>query len=718
MATELTKYVMKEEEDLTNGNSFPLVPLPVSKGLRDGTTHSVARDHHVKRLSSVSHGSRKMSVFENRCGVSLWKPQCLRRFNNPSCLLFFFSLYALSLGFVVNGINNVNTSSIERRFNLASARVGMISSAYDVSAAILGLLISYFGSGRYKARMVGVAVIISSLGSVLMALPHFTTGPYRLGGGSGTSLCNLASNTTTTVSSVTAAEQCEVEQENSLSHYLYVFILGQMLHGVGGTTIYTVGVALIDDSVNPSSTPLYLGILYGSAVLGPGLGYVVGGTFLSYYVDFDIVDTKLTGEDPRWVGAWWLGFILAAGVNLLVAFPILCFGAELPSAGTIRVTRVSQAHTHRVERVKDKTPASPPTPDGKLSVRHFVRTSMSLLSNPCFLFITLSMVTEGISLSGVATFMPKMIENKFRVSASWAATLSGLAVVPSAATGQFLGGFIAKRMNLGIPGLIRLCVLGMILTLLSLAIVWIDCGQEEIVGVTSPYSASLLHEKISLTSHCNAACHCNTDVFTRVCDENNTQYFSPCHAGCTSTVQAGVFTNCSCLFSANGEMSNATVKSSACRESCDILYPFLVLLFFLIGFNMIAVAPGDAIQLRCVPEENKTFAQGLKQMIVRVLGTVVGPILTGRLLDNTCKVWRQDCTGAALSCWLYNTDMMSASAYTGVAVTKVMSITFCLLALWLYRPPPPVVAPCGPAGSDADVHQPEERAGLKTLEHS
>ena len=50
---------------------------------------------------------------------------------------------------------------------------------------------------------------------------------------------------------------------------------------------------------------------------------------------------------------------------------------------------------------------------------------------------------------------------------------------------------------------------------------------------------SLSHYDISLTAHCNSACHCSTDVFTPVCDENNTLYFSPCHAGCTSRTQDG-----------------------------------------------------------------------------------------------------------------------------------------------------------------------------------
>ncbi|KAL8589511.1 hypothetical protein ACOMHN_015897 [Nucella lapillus] len=446
------------------------------------------------------------------------------------------------LCFVVNGINNVNTTAIEQRFNLASATVGLISSAYDVSAAILGLLISYFGAGRHKARMVGIAVIVSSLGSILMALPHFTTGPYSLGKDSVTSVC-LPLNGTARESS--SPERCQSEAESGLSSYLYMFILGQMLHGVGGTTIYTVGVTLIDDSVRPSSTPLYLGILYGSAMLGPGLGYVVGGQFLSYYVDFNVVDTKMTPDDPRWVGAWWLGFVLTSVVNLMVSLPILCFGAELPSAKHIRQIRVSQAHTQAQEGKKEATTEgvepNPATPSqGELSLRHFVQTSLTLLSNPCFLFISLSMVSESISLSGVATFLPKMIEKKFRVSASKAAMWSGLAVVPSAASGQFLGGFVAQRMKLSIPGLIKLCIVGFLLTFLFVGIVWIDCGREEFVGITLPYPTSVTHEDVTLTSSCNAACLCSTEVFSPACDHNKTMYFSPCHAGCVRGPQEGV----------------------------------------------------------------------------------------------------------------------------------------------------------------------------------
>lgn len=43
-------------------------------------------------------------------------------------------------GFVVNGINNVNTQSVERRFRLPSSRSGLISSSYDFAAGMLGLV--------------------------------------------------------------------------------------------------------------------------------------------------------------------------------------------------------------------------------------------------------------------------------------------------------------------------------------------------------------------------------------------------------------------------------------------------------------------------------------------------------------------------------------------------------------------------------------------------
>lgn len=222
-----------------------------------------------------SERRQSLSDPDIRCGYFKYSPDFLQYWNNPKSLLFFLCCLSMVQGFVVNGINNVNTSTIERRFELPSSRVGTISSAYDVSAAILGIIISYFGSGRNKPRLIASAAVVMSVGSFLMALPHFTTGPYQWG-----------QNTVEKCRDPSVEPQCASNVD--LQNYLYVFILGQALHGVGGTTLYIVGVALLDDSVPASSSPMYVGVLYAFATLGPALGYIIGGQFLNIYVDYHV----------------------------------------------------------------------------------------------------------------------------------------------------------------------------------------------------------------------------------------------------------------------------------------------------------------------------------------------------------------------------------------------------------------------------------------------
>ena len=81
----------------------------------------------------------------------------------------------------MNGINNVNTTSIERRFGLPSSQVSLISSIYDIAAGLFVIPISYYGAYAHQPRMLSLAALVFSLGSFVMAIPHFTTPLYELG---------------------------------------------------------------------------------------------------------------------------------------------------------------------------------------------------------------------------------------------------------------------------------------------------------------------------------------------------------------------------------------------------------------------------------------------------------------------------------------------------------------------------------------------------------
>ena len=83
-------------------------------------------------------------------------------------------------GFMINGINNVNTATLERRFELTSSKAGLISSSYDISAAIFVIPISYYGAHAHQPRMLTIASLFMACGAFVNVIPHFATGLYDL----------------------------------------------------------------------------------------------------------------------------------------------------------------------------------------------------------------------------------------------------------------------------------------------------------------------------------------------------------------------------------------------------------------------------------------------------------------------------------------------------------------------------------------------------------
>ena len=60
----------------------------------------------------------------------------------------------------------------------------------------------------------------------------------------------------------------------------------QLLHGAGAAPLYTLGVTYIDENVGPENSAFYLGVFYTMAIIGPAVGYAMGGQFLNLHTDF------------------------------------------------------------------------------------------------------------------------------------------------------------------------------------------------------------------------------------------------------------------------------------------------------------------------------------------------------------------------------------------------------------------------------------------------
>ena len=68
-----------------------------------------------------------------------------------------------------------------------------------------------------------------------------------------------------------------------------MFVFGQLLLGVGATALVTLGTTFLDDSVRKTLSPLYISIFQTWFVIGPAIGYVVGGELLKVYLKITIL---------------------------------------------------------------------------------------------------------------------------------------------------------------------------------------------------------------------------------------------------------------------------------------------------------------------------------------------------------------------------------------------------------------------------------------------
>lgn len=57
-----------------------------------------------------------------------------------------------------------------------------------------------------------------------------------------------------------------------LLYVKYVFIVAQILHGIGAAALTTLGTTLLDESVSKTSAPMYIGMFEACFVLGPAFG--------------------------------------------------------------------------------------------------------------------------------------------------------------------------------------------------------------------------------------------------------------------------------------------------------------------------------------------------------------------------------------------------------------------------------------------------------------
>uniref|UniRef100_A0AAQ5XMK6 Solute carrier organic anion transporter family member n=1 Tax=Amphiprion ocellaris TaxID=80972 RepID=A0AAQ5XMK6_AMPOC len=496
-------------------------------------------------------------------------------------------------------------TQIERRFDIPSSLIGFIDGSFEMGNLLVIAFVSYFGAKLHRPRLIGIGCVIMAAGCYLTALPHFFQGPYKYETSVSHStnvnstesilpcLSNHSVTDTDDTPDVSAIKACEKAAGSSM--WIYVF-LGNMLRGIGETPIMPLGVSYLDDFSREENTPFYLACIHTVGILGPMFGFMLGSFLAKIYVDVGSVDLDtitITHKDSRWVGAWWLGFIVTGTVILMSSIPFWFLPKSLPKQGKeespSRSTELSTVAEQENFLPEENQEAEEKPVTFKELAKDFIPSLRRLFKNSIFSLMVLTYLVVVNGFIGMITFKPKFMEQTFGQSASKAIFLIGM-----------------TPCNMG-------C----------------SCSIKH-------WDPVCAYNGMTYASPCLAGCQTSTGTGKEMVFHNCT---------CISEMTAPV-----------SNMS-AVLGQCPRKSDCDNKFKIYMALSVLGSFiSACGGTPGYIVLLRSIQPDLKSLALGMQTLIVRTLGGIPPPIYFGALIDRTCLKWGTKQCGGRGACRLYDAN--------------------------------------------------------------
>ncbi|XP_063222181.1 solute carrier organic anion transporter family member 74D-like [Bacillus rossius redtenbacheri] len=642
---------------------------------------------------------------DHRCGVGPFHPKWLQKLANTKCFLVVYSI----LG-TVQGMSHIYSSTtlttIEKRFKIPSRTLGVLLSGNEVSQIFLSLIMAYHGGRGNRPVWLAWGVVFSALSAYILALPHVLYGPGQdalslteeyldesvlnrsLPMKKETPLLCLANRTLTDM----CTEEDFASGEHSWTPLVLIFMSNFVL-GIGVTLSHSLGQTYIDDHTKKSNTPILLGVVMSLRMLGPAIGFVFSAFCLSMYIEPSLTPV-IRPKDPRWLGAWWLGWIFLGTLKLIMGFLVAFFPKELPMNKEKEETVEIKLEDGEIKKVNGNTKQEneeneentapekePLQPIPKENVKKdskkkddydeddFFNSLKRLLRNKlliCNIAASCFFITAG---SGSMTFSMKYMETQYHTSAAGASMISGTASIMAMVCGFLGSGFFISKVKPRPRFILGWNVmLAFLHAVANICYIFLGCQDNGLYGL------NLTTGEVNILNGCNGNCDCESVKYQPVCyAEQGMTYYSPCHIGCQSKIldtntTKTFFTNCTCIPNLNSSMSLGDVNPSyladpsiivdngPCAVDCStMLYTYVMVGFIIHVLSSSGRVGSVLINFRCVAKKDKVFAQGLSLLCVSLFAFIPGPIIFGAMIDHACLVWDATCAERG-NCWLYHKD--------------------------------------------------------------
>lgn len=573
------------------------------------------------------------------CALGKFRMPVFQRLVTPKCFLLLFCILGILQGAYRTYFIGVQ-STVERRFAIPSKAMGLVLTAENISP-VLAVIAGYYGGGESYNQplwlVFGMLSVVVSCG--LCVLPHFVFGH-------GLPLSRLAPHGESALQpggalcgQFSAAEDClsNVNLEGDIT--IFIMFIANLLNGFGSATFYVIGMSFMDDNVRKKNSPMYFGTMFALRLFGPSMGFFLASYCLSHY-EIPTVDPGILKRDPRWIGAWWLGYAFIGILVIVFSIPLLLFPRKLWK------TRLADAD-FKVSL------ASRSVSVDAVELKEVVKR---LLGSPVFLCHAAALVFTVNGLMGFLLATPKYMETQFRRSAATASLFSGSASLVTMLLAVLFSGPVVRRLKPGAAIVSTyILVVDVLLIACLAASLLLGCDQLRVSGTTLP------NGELNLLNECNSRCGCTTDIFEPVCGpDEETTYFSPCFAGCHhfNATNGTQLLDCQCLLNPDGTSYTSEANAGYCFSECTMFVPFVAVL----GLARMVFATSKAgsaligIRPSCMHPREEKIAIAVLLTLGSIFGFIPYPVIYGAIMDRSCLVWEVNC-GARGNCWVYDAAM-------------------------------------------------------------
>ncbi|XP_065222460.1 solute carrier organic anion transporter family member 74D-like [Planococcus citri] len=581
---------------------------------------------------------------ETRCGFGCFYPKWLQILASKKTFVVVYAFAGMQQ-FIIGSYFIGTLSTIEKNYNMSSRMSGIITGIWDLGSLVTNIVITYIAAKGHRTRWVAAGMFLAGISCFMKILPYLVFGPGQNVKMYTKEYKDIFSenmlNNLTQIDKMSTNVNCGADNSMVDIFAFCIFFVSSIVLGMGTAVYWTCGAAYLDDNARKNIVPVLLAVVQSIRLFGPTIGFLISSYALKIYIEPNLTPT-INNEDPRWVGAWWIGWYPIGVLCWVSAALLVMFPRTLPRAALRRQT-------------------DPQEPEN-LSWNDFKVSLTRIMKNKVVVLNSFSSVCFAMGLMAYWTFMPKYMESQFRLSASKSNFLTGTVGILSNALGIMTAGLVISKLKPSPRFLAGWNVFVEFLDCIGHASYsWLSCPEQPFHGHWNDD-----HHTWNLTESCNVKYQCGNDIqYAPVCDmSRGIAYYSSCHAGCQKSSRINdtlMYHNCSCV------PDFGSVTDGICPIDCskNILI-FVIILGTLSFTSATGRSANTLIQFRCVDDKDKSLSIGVTEGLLSLLAYMPAPIFFGIIMDWACTVWGDNC-GSRGNCWIYDSGRLQMFNFTAAS---------------------------------------------------